>query len=177
MPTPRPHCSVFIATSVDGFIARTDGSIDFLDLVERPGEDYGFGEFFESVDTLVLGRVTYETALSFETWPYAGKRVVVLSRSGHPSIHGETFTHRAPGDLLAELGDEGSRRIYVDGGQAISSFLAEGLVDELTISVVPILLGDGIRLFRSGFGETRLTLGATDAYESGLVMLRYRRRG
>src|SRR6185436_13627723 len=105
------RCSVFIAISLDGFIARTDGRIDWLSIVERKGEDHGFGAFFESIDTLVMGRKTWETALGFESWPYAGKRVVVLSKSKHAALHGEEFFSGHVRDLdLAH-----SKRTYVDG--------------------------------------------------------------
>lgn len=172
-----PSCAAFVATSLDGFLAGADGSLDFLDAVAREGEDYGFAEFMDGVDTLVLGRVTYETALTFETWPYASKRCVVLTRNAtRESRHGETFSAEPPDDLRNRLGREGSRRIYVDGGQTISSFLAADLVDELTVSILPILLGEGIPLFRRAFGERSLRLVSSDVYESGLVKLRYTRR-
>ena len=90
----RPRCSVFIATSLDGYIARPDGTFDFLSIVERPDEDYGFAEFFASVDALVIGRNTYETALAFPEWPYAGKRCIVLTHRETPSVHGEQFFAR-----------------------------------------------------------------------------------
>jgi len=171
--TTRPTCSVFIGTSLDGYIARRDGGIDFLDLVNDEGEDYGFAEFFASIDTLVLGRVTYETALGFDPWPYADKRCVVLTRSQRTAVHGESFAAARPVDLVRRLGEEGSRRIYVDGGQVISSFLEAGLIDELTISIIPVLIGDGIRLFRGPFADHRLDLVLLRSFPSGLSQLRY----
>src|SRR5262245_28731538 len=109
----RPRCSVFIATSLDGYIARRDGSLDWLDAVQRPGEDYGFGAFYASVDTLVMGRGTYETALGFAAWPYAGKRVVVLTHAPRASRHGERFHAGDPAALLESLHAEGARHVYV----------------------------------------------------------------
>lgn len=167
------RCSVFIATSLDGYIARSDGGIDWLSSVERPGEDHGFGEFYGSVDALVLGRKTWETALGFPEWPYAGKRVVVMSREAREGRHGEGFHRGPPEELAAALRADGVQRVYVDGGATIRGFLAAGLIDDLTVSVIPVLLGAGIPLFGEGVPETRLTLQGSRAYESGLVQLRY----
>ncbi len=168
--------SVFIATSLDGYIARSDGGIDWLSSVERPGEDYGFGEFYASVDVLAMGRKSWEKALSFPEWPYGGerKRVVVMSREAREGRHGEEFHRGSPEELAAALRAGGARRVYVDGGVTIRGFLAAGLIDDLTVSVIPVLLGAGIPLFGEGVPETRLTLQGSRAYESGLVQLRYR---
>jgi dihydrofolate reductase len=175
----RPRCSVFIAASLDGYIARRDGTIDWLDAVQRPGEDYGFQAFFGSVDTLVIGRRTYETALGFPTWPYGGKNCVVMTHAAPPARHGERFHAGDPRPLLERLATEGARRVYVDGGVVIAEFLAAGLIDDLTISVIPVLLGDGARLFGPAGGgrlavERVLTLVRSQAYPSGLVQLEYR---
>jgi dihydrofolate reductase len=167
------RCSVFIAASLDGFIARSDGGIDWLSVVERSGEDYGFGEFMASVDTLVLGRKTWETALGFPEWPYAGKRVVVMSRHPRAARHGETFHPGPPEALVAALAEAGARHLYVDGGATIRAFLAAGLVDELTLSVIPVLLGAGIPLFGDGVREAPLTLRSCRGFDAGLVQLRY----
>jgi len=169
----RPRCSVFIATSLDGFIARPDGAIDWLSVVERPGEDYGFGEFFSSVDTLVMGRKTWEVALGFPEWPYAGKRVVVMSRHPQTPRHGETFHSGPPDKLLSALAADGVRHAYVDGGATIRAFLAAGLIDELTVSIIPVLLGSGIPLFGDGVSVTGLSLQSSRGFESGLVQVRY----
>lgn len=169
------RCSVFIATSLDGYIARSDGGIDWLSSVERPGEDYGFGEFYASVDVMVLGRKSWEKALSFPEWPYSGgrKRVVVMSREAREGRNGEEFHRGSAEELAAALRAGGARRVYVDGGVTIRGFLAAGLIDDLTVSVIPVLLGAGIPLFGEGVPETRLTLQGSRAYESGLVQLRY----
>jgi dihydrofolate reductase len=171
----RPRCSVFIAASLDGYIARPDGTFDFLSIVERPDEDYGFADFFASVDALLIGRNTYETALSFPEWPYAGKRCVVLTHRETPSVHGEQFFAGEPQALLEQLALAGAQRVYVDGGAVIREFLAQGLIDDLTVSIIPTLLGKGIALFGSEVPEQRLTLASCKAYESGLVQLGYAR--
>jgi dihydrofolate reductase len=171
----RPRCSVFIATSLDGYIARVDGTFDFLSIVEQPGEDYGFAEFFASVDALVIGRNTYETALAFPEWPYAGKRCIVLTHRETTSLHGEQFFAGEASALVEQLGLAGAQRLYVDGGAVIRDFLASNLIDDMTISVVPTLLGQGIALFGPEVPEQRLKLESSVAYPSGLVQLRYLR--
>jgi len=168
------RCSVYIATSVDGYIARPDGGIDWLDRVQVAGEDYGWAAFYGSVDTLVMGRGTYDKALSFDAWPYAGKRVVVLTHRPSPSRFGEQFASGSPTEVLAGLAD--ARHVYVDGGQVIRQFLAADLIDDLTISVVPVLLGAGLRLFPGGEGEHALALQSSRGFASGLVQLRYTAR-
>lgn len=171
----RPRCSVFIATSLDGYIARPDGTFDFLSVVERPGEDYGFADFFATVDALVIGRNTYETALGFPEWPYAGKRCIVLTHRDAPSVHGEQFFAGKPAALVDQLALSGAQRLYIDGGAVIRQFWVDGLIDDLTLSVVPVLLGSGIALFGSELPEQPLQLQASKAYDSGLVQLTYTR--
>ncbi len=171
------RCSVFIATSLDGFVARTDGRIDWLSLVERPGEDYGYGVFFESVDAVVVGRKTYETALGFPTWPYDRKRcVVVTHETDRRPRYGEEFSAAAPQELVARLTAAGVQRIYVDGPTVIQSFLAAGVVTDMTISIVPVLLGEGVPLFGSKRADVRFEPLGSRTFESGLVQLEYRVR-
>ena len=168
------QCSVFIATSLDGYIARADGRIDYLSIVERAGEHYGYRGFIDSIDTVVIGRSTYELALGFDPWPYADKRCVVLTHAARAAKHGEQFFSGDPRDLVQRLNDDGCQRAYIDGGAVIQQFLAARLIDDLTISVIPILLGEGIRLFGDTHGDVPLELIASERYESGLVQLTYR---
>jgi dihydrofolate reductase len=168
------QCSVFIAVSLDGFIARSDGSIDWLALVEREGEDYGYRNFLASVDTLVVGRSTYNLALGFEPWPYAGKRCVVLTHAPPAPRHDEEFYSGSPRELCAKLAAQGARRVYVDGGAVIQQFLTANLITDLTLSVIPVLLGEGIRLFGTTAGDLPLELLASHRFDSGLVQLKYR---
>lgn len=171
------QCSVFIATSLDGYIARPDGGLDWLGIVNAPGEDYGYAAFAETVDVLVMGRCTYDVVLGFDAWPYPGKRVVVLTHRPPPtSRHGEAFFAGDVRELVARLAAEGVQRVYVDGGSVIRELLAAGLIDDLTLSVIPIVLGDGIRLFERGIGEHGLELASTRSWPTGLVQLRYRAR-
>jgi dihydrofolate reductase len=174
-------CSVFIATSLDGFIARSDGSIDWLltaHATAPPGEDFGFHAFFASVDAMVMGRKTLEQSLTFPEWHYGEKPIVVMSRawkqlpaSCPASV---SLTDRSAAEVAAALRKGGTRHVYVDGGLTIQGFLAAGLIDEMTITTIPILLGDGIRLFGPLSGDVRLTLEATRAYSCGFVQSTYR---
>jgi dihydrofolate reductase len=170
----RPRCSVFIAVSVDGYIARPDGSLDWLDAVQREGEDYGYKSFFDSIDALVVGRKTYDTALGFDAWPYAGKRCIVLTRRPVDARHGEEFFAGEPKALIERLAGDGVRHVYVDGGDVIRQFFDARLVDDLTLSVIPVVLGNGIRLFGGGEPERRLVLEEARSWSSGLAQLRYR---
>lgn len=171
----NPQCSVFIATSLDGFIAEDDGALDFLSVVEDATTDYGYGEFIATIDAIVMGRATYEAGLGFPVWPYTGQRVVVLTSGSKESVNGEEFSSEEPTALVERLGAEGVRRIYVDGGATIRSFLAAGLIDDLVISVIPRILGRGIPLFGLGIPSLALRLDGTETFDSGLVQLRYSR--
>ena len=169
-----PHTSVFLAASLDGYIARLDGAIDWLGIVEREGEDYGIKEFYASVDTLVMGSKTYEVALSFSDWPYANLRcIVVTTNTSRPARHGEEFFCGALTTLWERLGSEGSNRIYVDGGTIIAQALSAKLVDEVTVSIIPILLGKGTPLAPEVSHDVILELAQHRVFESGLVQLKY----
>jgi dihydrofolate reductase len=168
------RCSAFLASSLDGFIAREDGRVDWLGPYEGNGEDHGFRAFWDAIDVLVVGRNTYEQVLGFERWPYAGKRCVVLTRKPGPSRHGEEFLSGSPDEIAGQLARTGARRAYVDGGAVVSAFLAAGRLDDLTVTLVPVILGSGIRLFQGDVGERTLRLESSRSFPSGLVQLRYR---
>jgi dihydrofolate reductase len=167
------QCSVYIASSLDGFIARKSGALDWLSIVERPNEDYGYERFHDSVDTMIVGRNTYDVVLGFDAWPYAGKRCVVLTHRSLAPRHGEEFFGGSPGELVARLEREGAKRAYVDGGGVIQQFLAADLVDDITLSIIPILLGDGVPLFGPIGRDVRLRHAASRSFESGLVQIEY----
>lgn len=169
-----PRCSVYIATSLDGFIARQNGTIDWLESVQSADEDYGYKRFFATVDALVLGRKTYDTVLGFGMWPYEEKRcVVITSDTSRVSRYGEEFFSGELSMLLGRLGTDGVERVYVDGGTIIGQALRANLVDELTISVIPILLGEGTPLAPELGRDVPLQLTGHRAFESGLVQLDY----
>jgi dihydrofolate reductase len=167
--------SVFVGTSVDGFIARPDGSFDFLPT--DGGEPHGFEEFMASVDAIVMGRNTFETVLAFPEWPYGTKRVVVLSsRSLDLSTAAGPVEQMAgePADIVSALAATGARNLYVDGGITIQRFLRAGLIDRLIVTRVPVLIGQGIPLFGSLPHDVRLQHVATHQFPSGLVQSEYR---
>lgn len=178
------RCSVFLATSLDGFIAREDDCLDWLDRANKslpPGEDGGFADFLAGVDVLVIGRASFEIVLGFglAAWPYGARRVVVLTRRPlalPPALEGQVETSQeAPVELLARLRRQGARHAYVDGGLTVQRFLAEDLVDALTLTVVPVLLGRGKRPFGALPRDRWLSVDEVRTWPGGFVQLRYER--
>ena len=167
--------SVFIGTSLDGFIARRNGAFDFL--LEGGGEPHGYDEFFASVDALVIGRKTFETVLAFEVWPYGDKRVVVLSDRpvDLSTVRGGTVEQMAgpPAEIVSRLAASGAHHLYIDGGITIQGFLRAGLIQRLIITRVPVLIGEGVPLFGTLPRDVRLRHVATRHYPSGLVQSEY----
>jgi dihydrofolate reductase len=167
--------SVFVGTSVDGFIARPNGALDFLP--PGGGEPHGYNEFFASVDALVIGRKTFETVLAFPEWPYGNKRVVVLSSRpvDLSVVRGGRVEQMAgtPAEIVSKLAASGAQHVYVDGGITIQRFLRAGLVQRLIITRVPVLIGEGIPLFGTLPADIRLRHIATRHYPSGLVQTEY----
>jgi dihydrofolate reductase len=167
--------SVFIGTSLDGFIARPNGDLDFLP--EGGGEPHGYNEFIATIDALVIGRKTFETVLAFPAWPYGDKRVVVLSSRpvDLSAVRGGIVEQMAgsPADIVAKLAATGAHHLYVDGGITIQNFLRAGLIQRLIITRVPVLIGDGIPLFGALPRDVRLRHIATQHYPSGLVKSEY----
>jgi dihydrofolate reductase len=167
--------SVFIGSSVDGFIARLNGDLDFLP--PGGGEPHGYDEFMASIDTLVIGRKTFETVRTYETWPYDRRRVVVLS--SHPLdlsvVRGGVVEQMAgdPREIVSRLAASGSQNIYVDGGVTVQRFLRTGLIRYLIVTRVPVLIGDGVPLFGSLPHDVRLRHVSTQSYNSGLVKSEY----
>lgn len=176
----RIRFSVFIATSLDGFIARPDGNLDWLIGAADPADDHGYADFMAGIDTLAMGRNTFEKVLTFGEWPYLGRRVVVFSRT----LTRQTLPAALAGavelfsgsvaELAAHLERSGARSVYVDGGQLIQGFLGAGLIDAITLTRIPVLLGSGIPLFGPVPQDIRLEHVHTRAYESGFVQSTYR---
>lgn len=172
--------SVFIATSLDGYIARRDGSLDWLDEANTrvpKGEDCGYRAFMDTVDTLIMGRNTYEKVLTFGEWPYGKTPVIVLSHrplSLPPHLSG-TVSHSAesPRELLTRLAAQGVQHVYVDGANTIQGFLADSLIDRFTITTIPVILGDGIPLFGTTEKDIRLSHVSTTAFDFGFVQTTY----
>ena len=168
--------SVYIAVSLDGFIARENGSLDWLSVVQGTGsEDYGYRAFMDTIDTVVIGRNTYDTVLGFGEWPFKGKRVIVLTSRPLAPKHGETTHSGELQPLLQALGKLSARRIYLDGGTSVRRGLAEGLVDDLILSWIPILLGRGRPLFGGDIPESGWRLSTAKSFPSGVVQASYRR--
>ncbi|MGY2257668.1 dihydrofolate reductase family protein [Pseudomonas sp. SDO55104_S430] len=170
---------VFIATSLDGFIARPDGDIDWLLQRDDPTEDHGYNDFIADKDVIVMGRGTYEKVLTFDTWFY-DRPVVVLSAQLADTPVPETlkgkvrFSSLSPRDVMDELTKQGMHRAYVDGGQLVQSFLREGLIAEMVITTVPVLIGSGKPLFGALPRDVDLKLVSSRCFASGLVQSTYR---
>jgi dihydrofolate reductase len=167
--------SVFVGTSLDGFIARPNGDLDFLP--PGGGEPHGYDEFIASVDVIVIGRKTFETVLTLGLWPYGDKRVVVLSsRPVDLSAASGGVVEQMdgpPAQIVSQLAASGAHHLYVDGGITIQGFLRAGLIQRLIITRVPVLIGDGVPLFGSLARDIRLRHVATRHYPSGLVSSEY----
>ncbi len=168
------NATVFVGTSVDGFIARANGELDWLP--PDGGEPHGYDEFIATVDAVVMGRNTYDIVLAFDTWPYGEKPVFVLStRALAPAPAGAAVEHLSgePAEIVAQLAERGIQHIYVDGGITIQRFLRAGVIQRLIITRVPVLIGEGIPLFGVTGRDIALKHIATRQYASGLVQSEY----
>jgi len=168
------RASVFIGTSLDGFIARANGNFDFL---PAEPEEHGYEAFIASVDALVIGRGTFETVLAFPTWPYGDKRVVVLSSRplDLSKVRGGVVDQMSgdPRDIVAKLDAQGVKHAYIDGGITVQRFLRAGLIQRLIITRVPVLIGSGRPLFGPLASDLKVRHVATRSYASGLVQSEY----
>ena len=172
--------SLFIASSLDGFIAKPNDDLSFLKMVEKEGEDYGYADFTSGIDTIILGRKTYDWVLR-EIGPSHydnGERdVYVITRSERPDVGRTHFYTGDLSELIHRLKSEKGKNIYCDGGaELINALLKEDLIDELTISVIPILLGNGTRLFQEERPEQELEFIDVKSFDTGLTQLHYKRK-
>ena len=178
--------SVFLGMSVDGFIARPDGTLSFLDGGAEPsdegdaptpddgeGGDFGFAEFVSSVDAVLMGRSTYEFIQPFADWPYQGKPVHVLSTTLQPGADNRITVHGSFDDAVAALSGAGYRRVYVDGGRTVHAFLRAGMITDLTLSRVPVLIGTGLTPFGELATDIRLAHVRTQTFAGGMVQSSY----
>lgn len=173
MENQRPKISVYIATSIDGYIARKDGGLGWLDCVAGYEDDYGFKKLLDSIDGVILGRNTYKVAATVQDWPYKGKRIIVLSNT-LKEVREEAELYQ--GDLkqlVAQLYLEGIRHVWVDGGVTIRKFLDLEMVDYMTLSVIPVILTEGISLFGHQGKEISCQLVSSQSFPSGLVQSLY----
>lgn len=173
MPTRRTI--LYIACSLDGYIAKPNDDLSFLSIVEKKGEDYGYADFISSVDTVILGRKTYEWIMKHvPEFVHADKDTYVVTRTPRPSIGKTHFYTGDLKDLLAKLKGEPGKNIFIDGGaEVVHELLKQNLIDEFVISIIPVLVGDGIRLFKDGRPEQNVVLKSAKGFEKGLVQLHY----
>lgn len=175
-PNTPLTASAFLATSLDGFIARSDGGLDWL---LGPGEalgDTGYDDFFASVDSMVLGRGTYDIVKEFDEYPYTGKRILVLSTTLDTVDWPDATVHHSIDDALATLAGENRTHVYVDGGTVVQQFIRAGLLDDLTVSICPVLIGSGIPLFGDLDHDVPLELVRTRDLGSGFTQSTYKLR-
>lgn len=172
---PDRKLIVYIAMSLDGYIAKEDGDVDFLAMVEKEGEDYGYHEFVKTVDTVIMGRKTYDKIISIvQTYPHEDKDSYIITRTARPDEGNVKFYTGDIKSLIHSLKSSKGKHIYCDGGaEIIFELLQNNLIDEFYISIIPILLGNGIRLFKEFIPEIKLKLNSSRTFESGLVQLHY----
>ena len=172
--------SLFIAASLDGYIAKPGDNLDFLKIVEKEGEDYGYAAFTSTIDTIILGRKTYDWVVNQigpGHYENGEKEIYVITRSEKQGSGRTKFYNGNPAELVRKLKTLEGNNIYCDGGaEIIHELLKEDLVDEMVISVIPILVGNGTRLFKDGRPEQRLELLNTKSFDTGLVQLNYGRK-
>ncbi|MDT3695363.1 MAG: dihydrofolate reductase family protein [Ignavibacterium sp.] len=168
---------LYIAASLDGYIAKPNDDLSFLSIVQQDGEDYGYADFVKSVDTVILGRRTYDWVMTqVSEYPHSDKNSFIITRTARPSIGKINFyTGKLPA-LISKLKAESGKNIFIDGGaEVVNELLKENLIDEFIISIIPVLVGSGIKLFKDGRKEQRLELVSIKKFEKGLAQLHYKR--
>jgi len=172
--------SLFIAMSLDGYIAKPNDDLTFLKLVEKAGEDYGYGEFTDTIDTLIIGRRTYDYVLKnvgLSHYDNGQRDVYVITRTERPKVGRTTFYTGNLSELVKRLKSEKGKNIYCDGGaEIINELLQHDLIDEFIISVIPMLVGNGTKLFKDGRPEQTLEFLGVKTFETGLTQLHYQRK-
>lgn len=172
--------SLFIAISLDGYIAKPNNDLSFLKIVEKEGEDYGYAKFTSAIDTLIVGRKTYDYVLKeigSSHYDNGERDIYVITRTPKPSKGRVTFYTGDIAELVKKLKSENGKDIYCDGGaEVINELLKLDLIDEYIISIIPILLGNGTRLFKDGRPEQLLELISSKSFETGLMQLHYKRK-
>ena len=167
---------LYIAVSLDGYIAKPDNDLSFLSIVQQDGEDYGYADFVKSVDTVILGRKTYDWVMTqVVNFPHIDKDSYIITRTPRPSINKTNFYTGDLKKLVIRLKSEQGRNIFIDGGaEIVNELLKEKLIDEFIISVIPILVGNGIKLFKDGRPEQKLKLVDIRKFDTGLIQIHYK---
>ncbi len=172
--------AIFIATSLDGYIAKPNDDLSFLKLVEKEGEDYGYAEFTATIDTIIVGRKTYDWVLKeigSSHYDNGERNVYVITRTERPAVGKTIFYTGNLTDLVQQLKSEKGKNIYCDGGaEIINELLKNDLIDVFIISVIPVLVGNGTRLFKDNRPEQKLELVNVKTFETGLTQLYYKRK-
>lgn len=172
----RPRVSVFLALSLDGHIAGENGDLTWLEPYSSdPQEHTGFSALMRSIDAMVFGRNTFEAVRSFDPWPYAGKRIIALTHRAMSPAHGAEAWNGPLEELLRKLWREGCGHVYLDGGEAARQGFELDVVDEFTISCVPVIRGKGVPLFVPGLAGRKWSLKESRALPSGLLQGVYAR--
>lgn len=168
---------LYIASSLDGYIAKPNDDLSFLSIVQQDGEDYGYADFVKSVDTVILGRKTYDWVMTqVPEFPHADKNSFIITRTSRPSVGKTSFYTDNLKDLILKLKSEQGKNIFIDGGaEIVNELLKENLIDEFIISIIPILVGSGTKLFKDGRPEQKLELISTKQFDKGLTQLHYKR--
>ncbi|UXP33896.1 dihydrofolate reductase family protein [Reichenbachiella agarivorans] len=172
--------SLFIATSLDGYIAKPNDDLSFLKLVEKEGEDYGYAKFTDTIDTLIIGRKTYDYVvreIGSSHYDNGERDVYIITRTKKPNAGKTKFFTGNLSELVLQLKSESGKNIYCDGGaEIVNELLKNDLIDEMIISIIPILLGNGTRLFKDGRPEQMLEFVTSKTFDTGLVQLQYKRK-
>lgn len=171
----KRKCILYIAISLDGYIAKPDDDLSFLNIVHKEGEDYGYAELLNSVDTVITGRKTYDWVMAqIPQYPHSNKKTFVITRTTKPDNGNITFYTGNLKDLILKLKSETGKHIYCEGGaEIVNELLQHNLIDEIILSVVPVLTGDGVKLFKDGRTDQLLSLISSKQFETGLVQLHY----
>jgi dihydrofolate reductase len=168
-----PAFILYVAVTIDGYIASSNGSIDWLTSLETDGEDNGYTAFYETIDALIMGSATYEQVLGFGDWPYSGKLSYILTSRSLSTERNDVVFINTTDAALDDIKRRGFKRIWIVGGGKVASlFMVRGLIDEYILTLIPIILGKGISLYQA-VPEQKLNLIKTKAYMSGVVELYY----
>jgi dihydrofolate reductase len=168
---------LYIATSLDGYIAKPNDDLSFLSIVEQEGQDYGYADFVKTVDTVIVGRKTYDKVISMGfDFPHADKDAYIITRTPRPTVGSVKFYSGDLKTLVGKLKTESGKNIYCDGGaEMVNELLKDNLIDEFIISVIPILVGNGTKLFKDNRPEQKLELVSVKSFDKGLTQLHFKR--